>query len=144
MKDLRSGFTLIEILLIIAIIGVLAAVALPFFQGHIIRARLVEVENSMASIKSAVWAYHHDTESWPNCTTITEVQNSLGVGLGAVNRISGVTIVNGFITVTIRNVDPIVDGKTLILMPNPSGDGSTGWTWGWSADFPVHLRPRTR
>jgi len=140
----HSGFTLIELLIVIAIIGILAAVAIPFYQGHVIRARLTEVENAMATVKSAVTGYHHDSEGlWPNCATVADIQNSLGVGLGSISRISGMTIVDGVITVTIQNIDPLVNGKTLILAPTGNGDGSVSWAWGWSVDFPVHLRPRS-
>jgi hypothetical protein len=98
--------------------------------------------NAMAVLKSAVSAYRQDTESWPTCPTIVEVRNSLGVGLGSIERIFTVSIVNGLITVVVQNIHPTVDGKTLTLTPTPNGDGSISWSWGWSADFPFHLRPR--
>jgi type IV pilus assembly protein PilA len=142
MENPKSGFTLIELLIVIAIIGILAAVAIPFYQGHIIRARLTEVENSMATLKSAVTSYYQDTEgSWPDCTTLTEIRNSLGIGLGSVTRISGITIQAGVITATIQNIDPLVDNEVLILTPS-TNNGSISWTWGWSPSFPPHLRPK--
>jgi type IV pilus assembly protein PilA len=139
----NRGFTLTELLVVIAIIGILAVVAMPFYQGHIVKARLTEVENTMAVLKSAVTAYHHDSETWPNCLNITDIQNSLGVGMRSIQRISAVTIVNGIITATVQNIDPLVDNKTLILTPSDIGDGSLRWSWGWSVDFPIHLRPKT-
>jgi type IV pilus assembly protein PilA len=142
MSNLKSGFTLIELLIVIAIIGILAAVAIPFYQGHVIRARLTEVENAMATLKSAVTNYYQDTEgSWPDCTTIGEIRNSLGVGLATIQRVSGVTILNGVITATIQNIDPLVDGEFLTLTPTVD-NGSVGWAWGWSPSFPPHLRPK--
>ena len=62
MKNSNSGFTLIELLIVIAIIGILAAVAIPYYQGYTIRAKLVEVENAMAMVGSAVSAYRLDQE----------------------------------------------------------------------------------
>jgi type IV pilus assembly protein PilA len=138
----NHGFTLTELLVVIAIIGILGVVAIPFYQGHIVRARLTEVENTMAVLKSAVTAYHHDSEVFPNCLTIADIQNSLGVSMQSITRISAITIVNGVITATVDRIDLLVNGKTLSLTPRDVGDGSLSWTWGWSADFPVHLRPK--
>jgi type IV pilus assembly protein PilA len=141
-KNPKSGFTLIELLIVIAIVGILAAVAMPVYQGHAVRAKLTEVENAIAMVKSAVSIYRHDTESWPTCPTINDVRNSLGVGLGSIDRVLAISVINGVITVTVQNIDPMVNNKNLTLTPNLNGDGSFSWTWGWSADFPVHLRPR--
>jgi len=146
LKSTKKGFTLVELLITIAIVGILAAIAMPIFRMHVIRARLTEVENAMAVVKSAVSAYHHDTESWPTCPTINEVRNSLGVGIGAIGRVSQISVdANGVITATVDNVDPTVDNRDLILRPTEviGGGGSVSWVWDWSADFPVHLRPRS-
>ena len=75
----KTGFTLIELLVVIAIIGILAAVALPFYMGHTIMAKLSEVQNAMSTVASGVTAYYQNENSWPNCPTINEVINSLGV-----------------------------------------------------------------
>lgn len=151
---IRSGFTLIELLIVIAIIGILAAVALPFYQGYVIGARLTEVTNAMGNVASAMAAYYQDKEppSFPVCNSITDVQNSLGVSLGALDsnvtangRLGSMSInMFGVITATIQNIGTVVDGKMLMLTPNLSGDGSLSWTWGSSADFPVHLMPKKR
>ena len=146
MKSNDLGFTLTELLIVIAIIGILGAVALPYMKGHIIKARLTEVANAMTVLKSAVTAYHHDTEtSWPDCPTIDAVRTSLGVGLTSIGRVSAVSVspVDGMISVTVDNIDPMVNNKTLIITPNVTGDGSIRWVWGSSADFPMHLRPRS-
>ncbi|MDI7258320.1 MAG: prepilin-type N-terminal cleavage/methylation domain-containing protein [Thermodesulfobacteriota bacterium] len=143
MKKSKSGFTLIELLIVIAIVGILAAVAIPFFEGYKIRAKLTEVENAMANVKSAASAFRQENELWPNCPTINEVRNSLGIGLGSVTRISAISVVNGIISATIQDIHPMVDGEILTLTPTLNGDGSSSWTWGWSAGFPVHLRPRS-
>jgi prepilin-type N-terminal cleavage/methylation domain-containing protein len=141
----KSGFTLIELLAVIAIIGILAAVALPLYKGHIIMAKLSEVENAMATVAGGVTTYYYEQNSWPNCPTINEIGSSLGVGLGAITRISSISIsnVDGSITATVGNVHPMVDLKTLTLTPSTNSDSSVTWNWGSSADFPPQFRPKS-
>ncbi len=141
----KSGFTLIELLVVIAIIGILAAVALPLYKGYTIMAKLSEVENAMSTVASSVTAYYYDQNAWPNCPTMTEVTNSLGVGLGAISRVSDLSVSNadGMITGTVGNIHPMVDNKTLTLTPSTSGDGSITWNWGWSLDYPSQFRPKS-
>ena len=137
-----SGFTLIELLVVIAIIGILASIALPYYKGYVIRAKLVEVENTMANVATAVSSYHQDNQdSWPDCPTSADIETSLGLGFSSVTRVSNISVsTDGIITATVQNIDPLVDSKSLTLTPNPNDDGSFDWTWGASSDFPIHLR----
>jgi type IV pilus assembly protein PilA len=145
MKKKKSGFTLIELLVVIAIIGILAAVALPLYRGYTVTAKLTEVENAMSMVASGVTGYYNSQNSWPDCPTIPAVGNSLGVGLGAISRISDLSVsnVDGAINATIQGIHPMVDNKTLILRPSTYSDSSMTWTWGWSPDFPPQFRPKS-
>jgi len=144
-KKTSSGFTLIELLVVIAIIGILAAVALPYYKGHTIMAKLAEVQNAMSTVASGMIGYYYEQNSWPNCPTINEVRTSLGISLGAISRISVLSISNadGMISATTQNIHPLVDNKTLTLTPSTSSDGSITWNWGYSADFPPQFRPKS-
>lgn len=145
MKKEEFGFTLIELLMVIAIIGILGAVALPAYKGHTIMAKLSEVENAMSTVASGVNAYYHEQNSWPDCPTINEVRNSLGVSLGAISRVSALSVsgANGMITATIQNINPMVDNETLTLTPNTGSDGSITWNWGYSPGLPLQFRPKS-
>jgi len=148
MRKSSKGFTLIEMLIVIAIIGILAAVAWPFLQNQIVKARLTEVTNGMSNVASAVANYYQDAQnggagSFPNCTSIAQIQSSLGVSLAALNRIQTISIDGtGVITVTLQNINATVNGQTLTLTATVANDSSISWIWGASPDFPDNLIPK--
>ena len=143
-----KGFTLIEMLIVIAIIGILAAVAWPFLSNQIVKARLTEVTNGMSNVASAVAAYYEDSSNggqgtFPNCNGIVAIRTTLGVSLAALSRIQTISIDGtGVITVTLQNINPTVDGQNLILTATLANDSSISWTWGASPGFPDNLIPK--
>ena len=78
-KHIQKGFTLIELMIVIAIIGILAAIALPAYQNYVIRSQVTEGLSLATGIKTAIADYYSQNGAWPVAPITTAL--SLG-GLG--------------------------------------------------------------
>ena len=127
MKKQQQGFTLIELMIVVAIIGILAAIAIPAYQDYTIRAQVSEGLSLASGAKTAIAETFQDSNTWP--TTNTEA------GLEASNLIKGNYASDvdvgaaGVITVTFSGpeVNGIINGQKLKLTPTNNG-GAISWT----------------
>ena len=123
MKAIQKGFTLIELMIVVAIIGILAAVALPAYQDYTKRARVTEGFNLAASLKTGVADFYASNNSFPATNA------AVGVATGTISgaSVSDVQIgTDGAITISYApNVAPS-GGNTIILVPTT---GAAGITW---------------
>ena len=79
MKRLNSGFTLIELMIVVAIIGILAAVAIPQYQNYVARAQVAEGLNLAGPFKLAISEYYITTGTYPNGGSRAENHKKLGI-----------------------------------------------------------------
>jgi type IV pilus assembly protein PilA len=129
MKTIQKGFTLIELMIVVAIIGILAAIAIPAYQDYTIRAQVTEGLNLAGSAKAAVSESYGSNGVWP--------LNNLVAGLGVDTSIdgkyvSGVTVANNQITILYGNNANAanLNGKTLLLTAGTSVNGDVAWQCG--------------
>jgi type IV pilus assembly protein PilA len=130
MKSVQKGFTLIELMIVVAIIGILAAIAIPAYQDYTVRAKVTEGINLAASAKTAVAEGFQSNDlagvsaaaaAWVAGFTPTKYVSTIAI--------SGTT---GVITVTYdtANVSQLSSGKTITFTPNiskaPLAAGASG------------------
>ena len=123
----QQGFTLIELMIVVAIIGILAAIAIPAYQDYTIRAQVSEGLSLASGAKTAIAETFQDSGAWPATNTASGLETAANIDG---NYVSGVQVAaGGVVTVTYNgpNVNATIAGKTLTLTPTNNG-GAVSWT----------------
>jgi type IV pilus assembly protein PilA len=136
MKTLQKGFTLIELMIVVAIIGILAAVALPAYQDYTVRAKMSEVILGMSACRTSV------TEVYQSGPATAPLANGWGCEVSAsqaTKYVAGIsTDVNGGVTATVTGISTSVNGSVVTLIPWSTSaaaavftQGNSATLWGW-------------
>lgn len=126
---MQKGFTLIELMIVVAIIGILAAVALPQYQDYTTRAKLSKINAAVTPVKTAIALFIQ--ENGGVGTIAANPWTSLGLASAplATTEVSAIAVVatTGAIVATLQGIGAGYDTTTVTYTPNP---GPTAITWG--------------
>jgi type IV pilus assembly protein PilA len=134
MTQNQKGFTLIELMIVVAIIGILAAIALPAYQDYTARAKVSEVILAGTTCKATI------TEASQIGFSTAPTANSFGCGENTTGPVSQyvqtvTTDANGVITITTRAIAQITDGSSIQLIPYTDVDTTDDDNKAETADF---------
>ena len=139
MKKIQQGFTLIELMIVVAIIAILAAIALPAYQDYVARSQVSEAASLASGARTAV------AEQYANVGAFTNIDNTKA-GLPAAGSIKGtyvtsVTVAAGKVTARLDEgrTSAKVKGKNLVYSPFDQG-GAVSWSCGTSAGTTIDAK----
>jgi type IV pilus assembly protein PilA len=125
----QKGFTLIELMIVIAIIGILAAIAIPSYQNYIKKSAYSEIPLAMSAVRTAIDTCYGIEKDLTLCDSAAEIGETLPTGLTG-KALSGITVTAGGVVVATPNAyKGIVATETCTLTPTADASDRLVWTY---------------
>jgi type IV pilus assembly protein PilA len=129
MKSMQKGFTLIELMIVVAIIAILAAIAIPAYQNYLIRTQVSEGATLTGGVKTAEMEYFSNHGAWPSTNQSAGAPTAASIVGKYVTSVSVDGGRSGKITAIFGSqANAAIKTKTLVLSPFSNGGGSFGWS----------------
>jgi len=138
LKNIQKGFTLIELMIVIAIIGILAAIAIPAYQNYTIRSQVTEGLSLADGWKTSISEYYAQNGSFPASSSTTGGAGTIAVSGASVGKyVSGIVVTtagNIVVTYSGSQANNKITGKTLGLYPGLDANYDVIWVCGTAAN----------
>jgi prepilin-type N-terminal cleavage/methylation domain-containing protein len=145
----KKGFTLIELMIVVAIVGILAAIAIPAYIDYTIRAKITEIAGGYDALSTALGEYHASNGYFPGQTMrlvdLAALPANYGVyvwdaggGQGSKDTVTYTYVIEG--VAPYKSIGTVVDGKHLNMKVNYAP--GTGYKKFWGGDLPQRFIPK--